>query len=56
MYEFYYQKNLRWRLIMEEYGRDIENIKGDNNIVVDTLSRFPWNGNQDTTTKYTFQQ
>ena len=34
-------KNLRWILIMEEYGPDIENIKGDNNIVADTLSRFP---------------
>ena len=28
---------LRWRLILEEYGLDIEYIRGENNIVADGL-------------------
>ena len=28
---------LRWRLILEEYGSDIEYIKGEKNIVADSL-------------------
>ena len=40
---------LIWRLILEDYGPDIEYIKGDNNIITDELSRLPLNGNQYTT-------
>ena len=40
---------LIWRLILEDYGPDIEYIKGDNNIIPDELSRLPLNGNQYTT-------
>ena len=37
------------RLILEEYGPEIEYIQGNNNIVADKLSRFPINENQETT-------
>ena len=47
---------LRWRLILEEYGTDIEYIKGENNMVAYGLSRIPLNGNQETTQKSTYQQ
>ena len=40
---------LRWRLILEEYGPDIEYIKGEKNVAIDALSKLPNNGNQDTT-------
>ena len=45
---------LRWRLILEDYGTDIEYMQGDKNIVADALSRFPINGNQDTTQESTY--
>jgi hypothetical protein len=32
---------LRQRLLIEEYGADLEHVKGENNIVADTLSRLP---------------
>ena len=32
---------MRWRLIFEEFGPNIQHIDGVGNIVVDTLSRFP---------------
>ena len=32
----------------EEYGPDIEYIKGEDNIVTGALSRIPLNGNQET--------
>ena len=44
------------RLILENYGPDIEYIKGDKYILVDALSRLPRNGNQETTQKYTYQK
>ena len=47
---------LIWRLILEEYGPDIEYIKGENNIVADRLSRTPLNGNEENTQKSTYQQ
>ena len=47
---------LRWRLILEEYGPDIEYIKGGKNIVSDTLSRITFNWNKETTQKSTDQQ
>ena len=37
---------LRWRLTLEEYGLDIEYIKGEKNIVEDELSGILLNGNQ----------
>ena len=40
---------LRWRLILEYYGLDIECIKCEKYIVADTLSRLTLNENQDTT-------
>ena len=45
---------LRWRLIPEQYGPHIEYITGAKQIVADPLSRFPENGNQETTNKSTY--
>ena len=39
-------KILIQRLILREYGPDIEYIKGEKNIVADALSRFPFNRNK----------
>ncbi len=36
---------LRWRLLLEEYGVDIQYIKGASNIVADVLSRYPTTNN-----------
>ena len=47
---------LRWILILEEYGRDIEYIQRGKNIVVDALSIFPMNGNQYTIHKSTYKR
>ena len=35
---------MRWRLLLEEYGPEIEYIKGPKNVVADTLSRLPKQG------------
>ena len=43
-------------LILEEYGQDIEYIKGEKNILSDVLSRVTMNRNEDTTQKSTYQQ
>ena len=45
---------LWWRLILEEYGHDIEYIKGKKNIAADALSQLPNNGNQETTHEQTY--
>ena len=45
---------LQWRLILEEYGPDIEYIMGKKNIAADALSRLPNNGYQDTTHESTY--
>ena len=37
---------LIWRLILEDYGPDIEYIKGEKNPVAEKLSRMPLNRNQ----------
>ena len=40
---------LGWILILEEYGPNMEYIKGEENIVEDAISRISLNGNQETT-------
>ena len=45
---------LRWRLILEEYGPDIEYIPDEKYIAVDALSRLPNNRNQETTHESTY--
>ena len=32
---------VRWRLMLEEYGPKFEHVKGEDNVVADTLSRHP---------------
>ena len=36
-----YQRVMLWRIILEEFGPNIQHISGVDNIVADTLSRFP---------------
>ena len=38
------QQVMRWRLLLEEYGPEIVNIKGKANLVADALSRLPRQG------------
>ena len=38
------QRVMRWRLLLEEYGPEIEYIKGPKNVVADALSRPPKQG------------
>ena len=40
------QRVMRWSLIIEEFGPDIQHISGDDNIVADAISRVP-TANQD---------
>ena len=47
---------LRWRIILEEYGPDVEYIKGEKNIFAYGISRIPLNGNEETTQNSTYQQ
>ena len=42
--------------MLEEYGTDIEYIKGENKTIADSLSILPLNGNQETTYKSNYQQ
>jgi hypothetical protein len=35
------QRVMRWRLILEEFGPNIQHIAGVDNIVADMLSRLP---------------
>ena len=56
MWFFSTGKVLRWRLILENYGPDIEYIQGGKSIATDTLSIFPINGNQKTTHEYTYKR
>ena len=46
---------LRWRLTLEDYGLDIEYIQATKYLVRDALSRFPINGNQETTQESTYK-
>ena len=47
---------LIWRLILEDYGPDIEYIKGEKNIVADALSILLLNRNQENTQKSTYKK
>ena len=47
---------LRWILILEVYGPDIEYIKGEKQIVYGALSRLTLNRNQGTKQKSTYQK
>ena len=38
------QRVIHWRLLLEEYGPEIEYIKGPKNVVADALSRLPKQG------------
>ena len=38
------QRVMRWRLLLEGYGPEIEYIKGPKNVVADALSRLPKQG------------
>ena len=44
---------LRWRLILEECGTDIQYIEGDKYLLEGALSRFTMNSNQETTQEST---
>ena len=46
---------LRQRFILEQYGLDIEYIKGNKNIVSDATSILFVEGNQDTTQESTYK-
>ncbi len=39
-----FQRVMRWRLLLKEYGPEIVYIKGKSNIVADVLSRLPRQG------------
>lgn len=41
------QRVMRWRLILEEFGPDIQHISGEDNIVADAISRLPTTTNED---------
>ena len=43
---------MRWRLILEEFGPELKYIKGENNVVVDALSRLETSDNQETLNIY----
>jgi hypothetical protein len=36
-----------WRLVLEEFGPDLQHIKGEKNIVADALSRLDFDNNQE---------
>ena len=48
MKNFNTDRMLCWRLILEEYGPDIDYILGEKNIAAYALSGLPNNGNQET--------
>ena len=35
------QRVMRWRLILEEFGPDIQHVSGEDNVVADAMSRLP---------------
>ena len=38
---------MRWRLILEEFGPELKYIKGENNVVADSLSPLEKSPNQE---------
>ena len=38
---------MRWRLILKEFGSELKYIKGENNVLADTLSRLEMSDNQE---------
>ena len=38
---------MRWRLILEDFGPELKYIKGENNVVPNTLFRLEMSDNQD---------
>ena len=38
---------MRWRLILGDFGPDLKYIKGENNVIADSLSRLEVSDNQD---------
>ena len=38
---------MRWRLLLEEFGPELKYIKGENNVVADSLSRLENSPNQE---------
>ena len=47
---------LRWKLILEDYGLDIDYIPGNNNIVAYLLSRLYVNSTQETTQESNYKK
>ena len=41
------ERVMRWRLILKEFGPELKYIKGEKNVVADTLSRLEMSDNQD---------
>ena len=52
----YTNRLIIWRLILEDFGQDIEYIKCNKNIVDEALSRLPLNVNQDITEEVIYQK
>jgi hypothetical protein len=42
------ERVIRWRLVLEEFGPDLQCIKGEKNIVADALSRLETDDDQET--------
>ena len=38
---------MRWRLILKGFGPELKYIKGENNVIADSLSRLEVSDNQD---------
>jgi hypothetical protein len=41
------ERVMRWRLVLEEFGPDLQYIKGTHNVVADALSRLPIDNDQE---------
>ena len=52
--DFNIDRVLWWRLLVEEYGTDIEYLPGNKNIAADALSQLHSNVNQHTTHESTY--
>ena len=47
MKNFYTERVMRWRLVLEEFGPDLQYIKGERNIAPDALSRLEIDNKQE---------